>query len=244
MMEAWKRDPTSVHASWAAYFTNLSQGATAGSGAFAPPPNNSIQSSSAQPSQVLTAPSDSLGVAHLIRAYQFNGHRKARLDPLDLHTKASFPWGARSADEQLDFRYHGFTEADLDRKLNLKGNSSGGHKGFLEELAQSPQVTLRQVVEQLERTYCSTLGVEYMHISDNEKCNWIRGKVERPEWQTYSKDKTMHIFERLCFTDTFETFLAGKFNTTKRFGLDGGEAVVPALKAAIDRASENHKVHR
>lgn len=68
--------------------------------------------------------------------------------------------------------------------------------------------------------------------------NWIRERVEHPRWQHYDKEKKQHIFERLCFADSFESFLANKFNTTKRFGLDGGEAIVPALKDAIDRASE------
>ena len=68
--------------------------------------------------------------------------------------------------------------------------------------------------------------------------NWIRERVEKPLWLNYDKEKKTHIYERLCFADTFENFLAQKFNTTKRFGLDGGEAIVPALKAGIDRASE------
>jgi 2-oxoglutarate dehydrogenase E1 component len=68
--------------------------------------------------------------------------------------------------------------------------------------------------------------------------NWIRERVENPRWTYYDKAKRAHIFERLAFADTFENFLANKFNTTKRFGLDGGESVVPGLKAAIDRASE------
>jgi hypothetical protein len=77
-----------------------------------------------------------------------------------------------------------------------------------------------------------------MHIGNTDKCNWIRERVENPRWLHYDKEKKSHIFERLCFADTFENFLANKFNTTKRFGLDGGEAVVPGLKDAIDRASE------
>jgi 2-oxoglutarate dehydrogenase E1 component len=76
------------------------------------------------------------------------------------------------------------------------------------------------------------------HIGDPDKMNWIRERVERPRWLKYDKEKKQHIYERLCFADTFETFLAQKFNTTKRFGLDGGEAIVPAMKDAIDRASE------
>ena len=127
----------------------------------------------------------------------------------------------------------------MDRPLVFRGTSSGGNKGFLEELASAPgKVTLRQIIDQLRATYCGTLGVEYMHIGNADKCNWIRERVENPRWQRYDKEKKQHIFERLCFADTFENFLAFKFNTTKRFGLDGGEAIVPGLKDAIDRASE------
>jgi len=194
-----------------------------------------------------TAPSDSLGVSHLIRAYQVSGHYAAHLDPLDLHGKLTFPFRPSNTrdylpegyPEELTVNYHGFTQADMDRPLNFKGTSSGGNKGYLEELASAPgKVTLRKIIEQLRTTYCGTLGVEYMHIGDVDKCNWIRERVENPRWLNYDKEKKQHIFERLCFADTFENFLAQKFNTTKRFGLDGGEAIVPALKDAIDRASE------
>ncbi len=142
--------------------------------------------------------------------------------------------------EVLSPNFHGFDiNKDLDRQLNFKGVHSGGNKGFLEELASMPgKITLRMILDQLRRTYCSTLAVEYMHIGDTAKCNWIRERVEQPRWQHYDKEKKMHIFERLCFADTFENFLSQKFNTTKRFGLNGGEAIVPALKDAIDRASE------
>jgi len=77
-----------------------------------------------------------------------------------------------------------------------------------------------------------------MHIGSVHQCNWIRERVENPNFLLVDKEKKVHIFERLCFADTFENFLANKFNTTKRFGLDGGEAIIPALKEAIDRASE------
>jgi 2-oxoglutarate dehydrogenase E1 component len=163
----------------------------------------------------------------------------ANLDPLGLHTESSFPGRSDlSILNALKIEHHGFTEADLDRELVLKGNSSGGNTGFLTELASGPKVTLRTVVNQLTSTYCRSLGVEYMHILSTEQRNWIRDRVEHPKWDTYDVDKKTHVYERLCFADTFETFLAGKFNTTKRFGLDGGEAIIPALKSAIDRASE------
>ena len=127
----------------------------------------------------------------------------------------------------------------MDRELNFKGVHTGGNKGFLEDLTSMPgKVTLSKVVNRLRETYCGTIGVEYMHIGSTEQCNWIRERVESPSFLACDREKKIHIFERLCFADTFETFLANKFNTTKRFGLDGGEAIVPALKDAIDRASE------
>lgn len=190
------------------------------------------------------APSDSLGVSHLIRAYQVQGHFAAQLDPLKAFDKLTFPFRPAPVPgtdwpEALTVEYHGFSAADMDRPMNFTGTSSGGSKGYLEELASAPgKVTLRMIVNQLRQTYCGTLGVEYMHIGNTDKCNWIRERVENPRWQHYDKEKKQHIYERLCFADTFENFLAQKFNTTKRFGLDGVESIVPGLKDAIDRASE------
>jgi 2-oxoglutarate dehydrogenase E1 component len=105
-------------------------------------------------------------------------------------------------------------------------------------LGSRPSITLRQVISNLQKTYCSSLGVEYMHMGSRDKCNWIRSQVETPKWMQFSKEKRMHIYERLCFADQFEKFLANKFNTAKRFGLEGGESVIPGLKCMIDRGSE------
>ena len=170
----------------------------------------------------------------------------ADIDPLGLYSPECFPMrpkpnpdGDGRFPKELELENFGFTEADLDRKLHFKGRSAGGNKGYLEELASAPhKVTLRDILERLRKTYCGTLAVEYMHIGDVNKANWIRQRVENPKWLNYDKERKAHIFERLCFADTFENFLSQKFNTTKRFGLDGGEAIIPALKDAIDRASE------
>ena len=183
-------------------------------------------------------------MSHIIRAYQTLGHEAANLDPLKMYNPEAFPYrpppaGKDGYPDFLELDYFGYSDADLDRKLNFKGRSSGGQRGFLEELAKAPEkVTLRGILDQLRQTYCGTLGIEYMHIGHPDKMNWIRERIENPRWQMYDKEKKAHIYERLCFADTFENFLAHKFNTTKRFGLDGGEAVVPALKDAIDRDSE------
>ncbi|KAL7504725.1 hypothetical protein ACHAXN_005141 [Cyclotella atomus] len=254
MLEQYEADPNSVPESWRAYFESRDDGASLH---FHQPTVlvSSIKSSAGGPqTSNAVLPSDSLGVAHLIRAYQVNGHRSANLDPLGLHANESFPSRPGNARSKLDLDemdgrqlaktltvgFHGFDpSSDMDRELNFKGVHTGGNKGFLEDLTSMPgKVTLRKVVERLQQTYCGTIGVEYMHIGSVEQCNWIRERVEHPSFLECDKEKKVHIFERLCFADTFENFLASKFNTTKRFGLDGGEAIIPALKDAIDRASE------
>jgi len=242
MYELYERDPNSVEASWKRYFDALEKNEVMLEDKDFRNPTMA-PSTSGQTVASDTARSDSLGISHLIRAYQVQGHFAADLDPLGLHTTDAFPQRPKvykdGYPEELSLEFHGFTEADLDRPLNFKGTSTGGNKGYLEELASAPtSLTLRQIIAGLRKTYCGTLGVEYMHMGDAKKVNWIRERVETPRWLFYDKEKKQHIYERLCFADTFETFLAHKFNTTKRFGLDGGEAIVPALKDAIDRASE------
>lgn len=244
MWELYQQDPNAVEASWKHYFDNVH---SEGKAFDATDYNNpTTAASSKKLAADGGAPSDSLGISHLIRAYQVSGHFAAQLDPLGIHHRNTFPQrpqGVTGAGypEELGVEFHGFTTNDLDRPLNFKGTSTGGNKGYLEELASAAlntKITLRGILEQLRKTYCGSLGVEYMHIGNPQKVNWIRERVETPRWLFYDKEKKQHIYERLCFADTFENFLAHKFNTTKRFGLDGGEAIVPALKDAIDRASE------
>ncbi len=176
--------------------------------------------------------SDSLALSHLINCYQARGHEAANLDPLGLHS-----W-RNGRPPELDPKVYGFERNDMDRTLNLKGTNVGPAAGFLAELAQRPKVTVNQVVKRLEKTYCGTLGVEYMHMRSPEKVNWIRRKVENPAWLKYSKEKKLHIYERLAYADTFEKFLQNKYNTVKRFGLNGGEAIIPGLKCMVDLGSE------
>jgi len=232
----YQQDPSTVQASWRKYFDNLEKGI-----AFDATEYNNVSQVVAP--QIGAAQSDSLAVAHLIRAYQTNGHRAAQLDPLGVHTAESFPGRPRDNLDnegfppELTLSYHGFTDTDLDRPLIL-GGSSGGNVGYLEQLSQNPRVTLRQTLHELRKTYCGTLAVESAHISDPSRANWLRQRIENPKWLNYDQERKQHIYERLAFADAFESFLAYKFNTTKRFGLDGGEAIVPALKDAIDRATE------
>ncbi|KDO20700.1 oxoglutarate dehydrogenase [Saprolegnia parasitica CBS 223.65] len=163
------------------------------------------------------------------------GHEMANLDPLGLQERPVLP--------ELDIKMYGFTDADLDKTIDIPKNFASGVTGFLEELTEGQNPTLGQIVQRLKETYCSSIGVQYMHIPDREKCNWIRTHVEHLVKKEESKEKKMHILERLAFSVNFEKFLGNKYNTTKRFGLDGGESLIPGLKYMIDRATEMGMEH-
>jgi 2-oxoglutarate dehydrogenase E1 component len=223
---------SSVHKSWDVYFRNVEQGAVPGE-AFIPPPTiqSGVTPVARSPSAQISGDiNHALGLSYLIRAYQSRGHEMANLDPLGLQERPQLP--------ELDISMYGFTKNDLDKTIAVPKNFSSGVAGFLEELSEGKNLTLGQIVERLKETYCKSIGVQYMHIPDREKCNWIRTHVEHLVQQKETKAKQMHILERLAFSVVFERFLGNKYNTTKRFGLDGGESLIPGLKYMIDRATE------
>lgn len=239
MYSNWKANPQSVHKSWDVYFRGVESGKVPGE-AFIPPPT--IQSGvkpiigTGEASAVGTSGhNDALGLSYLIRAYQVRGHEAADLDPLGLQKRPELP--------ELDIRMYGFTEADLDRLITIPKNFSSGVSGFLEELTEGQNMTLGQIVQRLKETYCGSIGVQYMHILDRDRCNWIRTKMESLVKVEESKAKQMHVFERLAFSVVFERFLGNKYNTTKRFGLDGAESLIPGLKYLVDRATEMGMEH-
>ena len=152
----------------------------------------------------------------LIRAYRTRGHQQANLDPLNLSKNPSHP--------ELDYTYHGFTEADLDREILLDGTF-----GF-------NSVTLRTLLDTLKQTYCGSCGIEYMHIQDIKQREWLQARIEPNRNQPqFSPEGKKAILERLTEAEGFEKFLGIKYTGTKRFGLDGGEALIPALEQIIKR---------
>ena len=207
LQRAWEADPTSVDESWDNFFRNF-----VGQAATSP----GISGQTIQ---------ESMRLLLLVRAYQVNGHMKAKLDPLGLEE--------RKIPEELDLAHHGFTEADLDREFFL-----GVWKmaGFLSE--NRPVQTLRYTVTRLEQAYCGSIGYEYMHIADREKCNWLRDKIETPTPTQYNRQRKEVILDRLLWSTQFENFLATKWTTAKRFGLEGGETLIPGMKEMFDRASD------
>jgi 2-oxoglutarate dehydrogenase E1 component len=140
-----------------------------------------------------------------------------------------------SAFLQLEIESYGFTQKDLDRPIDLSGLGTNV-KGALAKLSGT-STTLRELIEHLEKIYCSSVGVEYMHIRSRDECNWIRERIE-VEPTPLSKDQKLKILERLNYSETFEYFLSQKFNTAKRFGVEGNEALIPGMKAMVDRSTE------
>ncbi|RHY33066.1 hypothetical protein DYB32_001913 [Aphanomyces invadans] len=215
MYKTWTQDPKSVHKSWDVYFRQVEQGALPGE-AFIPPPTvqpgvTPVARSGAAAASSSTDVNHALGLSYLIRAYQSRGHEVARLDPLGLDVRPPLP--------ELDISMYGFTEADLDKTIAIPKNL--------------------YVDSDLAARLCSHVPpTQYMHIADREKCNWIRTHLESLVKKDETKEKKMHILERLAFSVVFERFLGNKYNTTKRFGLDGGESLIPGLKYMIDRATE------
>jgi 2-oxoglutarate dehydrogenase E1 component len=162
---------------------------------------------------------DSVRALMMIRAYRMRGHLAADLDPLRLKTPDSHP--------ELDPATYGFTEADMDRPI------------FLDKVLGLEHATLRQIIDILRRTYCGTLGIEFMHISDPEQKSWIQERIEGAgKSVSFTTEGKKAILNKLIEAEGFEQFLNVKYTGTKRFGLDGGEAMIPALEQIIKRGGQ------
>jgi 2-oxoglutarate dehydrogenase E1 component len=159
---------------------------------------------------------DSVRALMLIRAYRMRGHFHAKLDPLGIEPPRDR--------EELDPRSYGFVEGDFDRKI------------FLDHVLGMEYATLREIVAICERTYCQTLGVEFMHISNAAQKAWIQERIEGPDKEiSFTREGRRAILMKLVEAEGFEKFCDLKFTGTKRFGLDGAESLIPALEQIIKR---------
>jgi 2-oxoglutarate dehydrogenase E1 component len=165
---------------------------------------------------VLQSARDSIRAIMMIRAYRSRGHLHADLDPL--HLKQDDPAG------ELDPKTYGFTEADYARPI------------FINNVLGLEFATIPQMLEILKRTYCSTVGVEYMHINDPEAKQWVQERIEGPDKEIrFTPEGKRAILNKLVEAEGFEKFLDVKYTGTKRFGLDGSESLIPALEQIIKR---------
>ncbi len=157
-------------------------------------------------------------VLQLINAYRIRGHQSASLDPLGLMERVHVP--------DLELEYHGLTEADLDT-LFQTGNLAFG----------PDQLTLKEIIDGLKSTYCSSLGAEYMHIVDTSIRSWFQERIESVKGKpNYEFETRYHLLERLTAAEGLEKYLGSRYPGTKRFGLEGGESLIPMMDELIQRA--------
>jgi 2-oxoglutarate dehydrogenase E1 component len=166
---------------------------------------------------ILKAQRDSVRAIMMIRAYRMRGHLHAQLDPLGLS-------GPKEDYNELHPSAYGFTEADYDRKI------------FIDMVLGLEYATIPEMLDILKRTYCSTMGVEFMHISNPEEKSWIQQRIEGPDkGVAFTANGKLAILQKLVEAEGFEQFIDVKYKGTKRFGLDGGESLIPALEQIIKR---------
>jgi len=235
-------DPASIDGSWQQYFQSLgddaetvlaeSRGAPwTPSNGFDPEDEYEILGSAAnrateiaiesgaEQQDVRAAAIDTIRALMLIRSYRVRGHLKANLDPLGLEIPKEHP--------ELNPTTYGFAESDWDRKI------------FLDNVLGLETGTIREILAIVKRTYCSTIGVEFMHIQEPDQKAWIQERIEgRHKEVSFTAEGKIAILRKLIETEGFEHFLNVKYTGTKRFGLDGGESLVPAMEGIIKRGGQ------
>jgi 2-oxoglutarate dehydrogenase E1 component len=248
MHAAWQSDPQSVPPSWQTYFRTLGNGNDNGNNngnsnsngndgfAFTDYANISNISNTCNinninntintvNSSTLASIQDHLKVQLLVRAFQVRGHLRAQIDPLGIMQ----PDRDFCAAPELEPSFYGFTAQDLET-LNFHLGT-----GLLPEFqAAQPVMRLADIVDQLRRTYSGTIGYEYAHIPDRQQCNWLRARIEVPQTPSFSREAQLVILDRLMWGVLFEKFVALKYPSEKRFGLEGCESLIPCLKQIVD----------
>ncbi len=227
LYERYLRDPNSVEQQWRDYFEKL----PAVNGSSVDVPHSTIQENfvlmarqrqTSRPIQTSTVSSDherkQVQVLRLISAFRIRGHQQAAIDPLGVMMREQFP--------DLSLAYHGLSEADLDTDFQAATLFIG-----------KEHTSLRDIYDALQATYCGSIGVEYMHIPQTEERRWFQSRMEsvrsRPAVGTEAK---LHLLERLTAAEGLEKYLGTKFPGTKRFGLEGGESLIPMLDEIIQRS--------
>jgi 2-oxoglutarate dehydrogenase E1 component len=156
-------------------------------------------------------------VVQLISAYRQRGHQKASLDPLGLAEREHVP--------DLELAFHQLSVADMETPFQVGSLHIG-----------KADATLGEIVDALERTYCHTVGAEFMHIVDTEERHWIMTRMESVRSAPdYGTDVRMTLLRRLIKAEGLEKSLGSKYPGTKRFGLEGAESLIPMLSELVQR---------
>jgi 2-oxoglutarate dehydrogenase E1 component len=241
LYKRFKSDPGSVEPGWRRWFEGLESTVSGPSWAQANWPLSSTDDLTAalDPTQMEPAPKPAKGgkpapaaapvsedaireacdasirAMMLIRTYRVRGHLAANLDPLGLSNNREMP-------DDLRTEYHGFSDAELDKRIYL-----GGTLGM-------QSATLREIVDTLRANYCGNVGLEYMHIADVDERRFLQDRMEgKDKAIDFTKDGKQAILNKVIEAEQYEKFLGKKYVGTKRFGLDGGESMIPALESVI-----------
>lgn len=227
LYELYLHDPNAVPEEWRTYFQKLpADGSTATDVSHSTIRDHFVllakNQRRAQPVSAGSVSSEhekkQVEVLRLIQAYRMRGHQAAKLDPLGL-------W-QRPAPVDLSINHYGLTNADLDTTFRAGDLFIG-----------KEEASLRDIFDALQKTYCRTIGAEFTHIVDSEQRSWFQQRLEsvrgRPE---YSADVQAHLLERVTAGEGLEKYLGTKYPGTKRFGLEGGESLIPMLDEMIQRS--------
>jgi 2-oxoglutarate dehydrogenase E1 component len=240
MAARYAADPLSVPEDWQAYFREQGDGAVARPSwerkDWPPKSNGELTSAltsdwpdeaavadklkartpGASEADIRAATLDSIRALMMIRAFRIRGHLAADLDPLGIEKRGPWP--------ELDPATYGFGPNDMDREI------------FIDHVMGLETATPRQMLEILQRTYCGTFAIEFMHISNPEQKSWVQQRIEGKDKEIqFTPEGRKAILRKLIETECFEKFLHKRYPGTKRFGLDGGESLVPAMEQIIKR---------
>jgi 2-oxoglutarate dehydrogenase E1 component len=159
---------------------------------------------------------DSIRAIMYIRSFRSRGHLGANLDPLGLHGGRQHP--------EFDPRFFGFTDADMERPI------------FIDYVLGLETATMREIESILKRTYQGTFALQFMHLQEPEPKRWLQERIEGYGKEiSFTQEGRKAILNKLIEAEGFERFLHVKYTGTKRFGLDGGEALIPAMEQIIKR---------
>ena len=160
---------------------------------------------------------DSIRALRLIRAFRINGHLIADLDPLGI-SEREYP-------QELDYKSYGFIQSDLEKEIFIDG-SLGLEKG-----------KLKNIIKILKETYSASIGVEFLHIQQADQKQWVQERIEEVRNKTnFTNEGKKAIYKRLVESELFEQFLDKKFLGTKRYGIEGGEAMIPGIEQIVKQA--------
>ncbi|UDW82821.1 2-oxoglutarate dehydrogenase E1 component [Pasteurella canis] len=225
LYEDYLREPSSVDASWQEIFNSLPKSHVA-----VEQPHSQVRDYFKRLARDNSP--NGVGVidphvsARLVKLLQFvnahrnRGHLHANLDPLNLWQRMEAP--------TLDYKYHGFNESDLDEVFDVGG-----------EVANKDKISLRELTDLLKKTYCGTIGLEFMHVNDVEARTWLQNKLEARLTQSFKKEEQLKFLEELTAADGLERYLGAKFPGAKRFSLEGSDSFILLMKEIVRHGKRN-----